>query len=34
MLKKIKEDYVEDEISKDLSLAYVKDGMYKRQFAS
>jgi len=28
------EDYVEDEISKDLSLAYVKDGMYKRQFAS
>jgi len=28
------EDYVDDEISKDLSLAYVKDGMYKRQFAS
>ena len=28
------EDFVDDEISKDLSLAYVKDGMYKRQFAS
>ena len=27
-------DFVDDEISKDLSLAYVKDGMYKRQFAS
>jgi len=28
------EDFVDDEISKDLSLAYVKDGLYKRQFAS
>ena len=28
------EDFVDDEASKDLSLAYVKDGLYKRQFAS
>ena len=28
------EDYVDDELSKELSLNWTKDGLYKRQFAS